>query len=870
MENDTDVTSLSSPWWLHPKKGKELKPCLDMPPWHEPPSAASNNGYIYIVVNGGLNQQRASICNAVTVARFLNATLVIPYFHYNAIWKDSSTFEELFDMEHFINSLKNDVNVVTSPPEQLVKALPEAVQGSEGPETLGYKVKILGRSPISAYLDEALPALKQYKVIRFSPYAKRLNNDGIPLELQRLRCKANFEAIRFAKPIRDMADILMERLLSGEYSPEGMRHPVQKYVSVHLRFEKDMVAFSNCLYTGKRKEKQDLAAYREYGWRGKFTRKGRVPLDPGKVRREGRCPLTPLEVGLVLRGMGFPKSTRIYIASGKIYGGEKTMQPLREMFPDILTKEMLLASEELAPFRSFSSRLAALDYTVCLHSEAFFVTQGGNFGEVLMGHRRFLNQGHAKTIKPDKKVLSALLDCPDITWDKFRQAMRIMRKDNDAKGAASRRIKDSIFAFPSPECMCPATYDAAAAAAAGLYKTAESLQPGSGGGEVSIDVGAIFPLWWYISLSVGRNRHGSGGQTAKMSASGGSVRSGVDQGAQRFHPSASVSGADNLGVNAVVMGLFVVVVAVLAVYNFGGLHEVPEGHVGVYRRGGAVLRTISEPGFHLMMPGLTTFERVQVTLQTDEVTNIPCGTKGGVMIVFEKIEVVNRLRKEHVLDTIMQYGAKYDKIWIYDKIHHEINQFCSMHTLQEVYIDKFDQVDERMREAIQRDCTKYAPGIEIINVRVTKPKIPLSIARNYEQMEEERTKALIAAERQRVVEKETETERKKAVMEAEKVAQTSRIRMEQMLAEKESQKRQQEIENEIYLSRQKSLTDAEYYRVMKEAEANKLKLTPQFLEWEFILAIANNSKIFFGEKVPHMVMDQRLLGNFLQGRGAQQ
>ncbi len=53
------------------------------------------------------------------------------------------------------------------------------------------------------------------------------------------------------------------------------------------------------------------------------------------------------------------------------------------------------------------------------------------------------------------------------------------------------------------------------------------------------------------------------------------------------------------------------------------------------------------------------------------------------------------------------------------------------------------QIDEIMKEAIQRDCTRYAPGIEIIGVRVTKPKIPPSIARNYEIMEEERTKVAI-------------------------------------------------------------------------------------------------------------------------------
>jgi len=34
------------------------------------------------------------------------------------------------------------------------------------------------------------------------------------------------------------------------------------------------------------------------------------------------------------------------------------------------------------------------------------------------------------------------------------------------------------------------------------------------------------------------------------------------------------------------------------------------------------------------------------------------------------------------------------------------------------------QIDEKVKEAIMKDLVKYAPGIEIIGVRVTKPKIP--------------------------------------------------------------------------------------------------------------------------------------------------
>lgn len=61
-----------------------------------------------------------------------------------------------------------------------------------------------------------------------------------------------------------------------------------------------------------------------------------------------------------------------------------------------------------------SSRLAALDYTVCLYSEVFITTQGGNFPHFLIGHRRYLNEGHAKTVKPDKRKLALLFDNPRI------------------------------------------------------------------------------------------------------------------------------------------------------------------------------------------------------------------------------------------------------------------------------------------------------------------------------------------------------------------------------------------------------------------------------------------------------------------------
>lgn len=42
-----------------------------------------------------------------------------------------------------------------------------------------------------------------------------------------------------------------------------------------------------------------------------------------------------------------------------------------------------------------------------------------------------------------------------------------------------------------------------------------------------------------------------------------------------------------------------------------------------------------------------------------------------------------------VFDIVRNYTADYDKTLIFNKIHHELNQFCSAHTLQEVYIELF-------------------------------------------------------------------------------------------------------------------------------------------------------------------------------------
>ena len=61
------------------------------------------------------------------------------------------------------------------------------------------------------------------------------------------------------------------------------------------------------------------------------------------------------------------------------------------------------------------------------------------------------------------------------------------------------------------------------------------------------------------------------------------------------------------------------------------------------------------------LPIFTSYEEVQVTIQTDSVKNIPCGTSEGTMIYFDKVEVVNRLSKDSAVQLIRNYTTQYDQ-----------------------------------------------------------------------------------------------------------------------------------------------------------------------------------------------------------------
>ncbi|KAL0326229.1 UNVERIFIED_CONTAM: O-fucosyltransferase 11 [Sesamum radiatum] len=459
IQSDNASTVELDNLWRYRRKLKEQRPCLNATAHWQPVSPGLQR-YLVVEANGGLNQQRSSICNAVAVAGLLNATLVIPRFDLHNVWKDprqlgaciicfireelSREFADIYDEDHFISSLKGFVMVVRDLPDELMESYNSSISNIPS-------LRVQAWASVRYYLDEVYPILQETRVIRISPFANRLSM-GVPPHIQNLRCLANYKALRFSSTIMNLAKKIVNRMTDKSFHSGG------KYVSVHLRFEEDMVAFSCCMYDAGEKEKAEMDAIREKGWGKKFMRENRI-IEPGLNRVNGRCPMTPVEVGMMLRGMGFSNSTPIYLASGKIYKEERYLEPLRQMFPLLQSKESLATADELALIQGFSSRLAALDYMVCLSSEVFVTTQGGNFPHFLMGHRRFLYNGHAKTIMPDKTKLAVLLQNTSISWDTFKDEMESMLAESDRKSIMVPRVKKStrkgsVYLNPLPECRC--------------------------------------------------------------------------------------------------------------------------------------------------------------------------------------------------------------------------------------------------------------------------------------------------------------------------------------------------------------------------------------------------------------------------------
>ncbi|KDP41479.1 hypothetical protein JCGZ_15886 [Jatropha curcas] len=437
-------------WSPLPDQG--WKPCIE--PVTIPSLPQTSRGYIQVFLDGGLNQQRMGICDAVAVAKILNATLVIPHLEVNPVWQDSSSFVDIFDVDHFIDVLHDEIFIVKELPNEYSWSTREYY-------ATGIRATRIKTAPVHAsadwYLENVLPVLQSYGVAAVAPFSHRLAFDKLPTNIQRLRCKVNFEALVFVPHVKSLGETLVNRLRnpSGSSRTEFLRERIddtenlgsRKFVVLHLRFDKDMAAHSACDFGGGKAEKLALAKYRQVLWQGRVLNS---QFTDEELRSQGRCPLTPEEIGLLLAALGFSNSTRLYLASHKVYGGEARISTLKQLFPFMEDKKSLASEEELAEVEGKASLLAAVDYYVSLQSDIFISASPGNMHNALLGHRAYLN---LKTIRPNMLLLGPLFLNKSLEWSAFQVAVVNGHKNRQGQ-VRSRKEKQSIYTYPIPDCMC--------------------------------------------------------------------------------------------------------------------------------------------------------------------------------------------------------------------------------------------------------------------------------------------------------------------------------------------------------------------------------------------------------------------------------
>ncbi|KAG4118767.1 hypothetical protein ERO13_D11G037800v2 [Gossypium hirsutum] len=381
--------------------------------------------------NGGLNQMRAAICDMVTIARYLNVTLIVPELDKTSFWADPSEFQDIFDVNHFITSLRDEVRILKELPPRLKRRVEMGFV---------YSMPPISWSDISYYHNQILPLIQKYKVIHLNRTDARLANNGQSLDVQKLRCRVNFNALRFTPQIEELGKRVIKLLRQNG-----------PFIVLHLRYEMDMLAFSGCMQGCNNDEVEELTRmrYAYPWWKEKI-------INSDLKRKDGLCPLTPEETALILRALDIDKNYQIYIAAGEIYGGDKRMASLAAAYPKLVRKETLLGPSDLGFFQNHSSQMAALDYLVSLESDIFIPTYDGNMAKVVQGHRRYL--GFKQTILLDRRLLVDLIDQYNngsLSWIQFSDAVKETHERR--RGQPSKRLvipdrpKEEDYFYANPE-----------------------------------------------------------------------------------------------------------------------------------------------------------------------------------------------------------------------------------------------------------------------------------------------------------------------------------------------------------------------------------------------------------------------------------
>ena len=247
-----------------------------------------------------------------------------------------------------------------------------------------------------------------------------------------------------------------------------------------------------------------------------------------------------------------------------------------------------------------------------------------------------------------------------------------------------------------------------------------------------------------------------------------------------------------------------------------------------------------------MTPFITDVVEITIRPETDTLDSLSSITKDGIQNTFNDVQVITSIKMTKLVYMLKNYGPNFKKALVFDRIKEELRIFCANSTIDEVYNTKFLEIVEAVKMNVVDSIDRLGEGgLNLLNLVIPKPNIPNDIANNYKMVKVQWTEQLVATQQQKTEAIKKETEKQRAIADAERNKAVLEIKIQERILEKQGDANISSLNNEILKKQEENLADIEKYKILTEAEANKELFTKEYIQYNTAKNLANNTKYFF-------------------------
>ncbi|KAK1414075.1 hypothetical protein QVD17_29814 [Tagetes erecta] len=309
--------------------GQRLKLCWN----NSSPTKASvpSKGLVMFSLTDGPEYHVSQVANAVSVAKHLGATLVLPEIIGSK--GEKRAFDEIYDVNKFVRSMNGVIQV----------------EARKQPETSTQKfidVKVPYNADQNYIMNNIKPVFQTARNVRVISYlpSSNMRQGDVDKSMNQYSCWAAFEALRLKPELQEAVDSVVTKLRSHDKNGQF----------VAIDYKSEMMRSSIC---------QSMA------YKGIKT-----------------C-YNPIEIARFFQRIGYPRDSILYVTQSK---ADHSLRALKDLYPNTLTKEDIMHEAKMTKYvDSKTSELeqAIIDFQVCSVSEVFVPAKSGLFYANVAGNR---------------------------------------------------------------------------------------------------------------------------------------------------------------------------------------------------------------------------------------------------------------------------------------------------------------------------------------------------------------------------------------------------------------------------------------------------------------------------------------------------